>query len=167
MLTITVLIENTTVESRFAIEHGLSFFIEHDGLSYIFDTGQSGLFLQNAEALALDPGCAAALILSHAHYDHCGGVRPLFSNTAFSGKVYAGPGFWDPKWALKEGTTYSNGIDFDQHWLEKQYSTKDTAHLLMPAEPCTEIGPHCFLVHSFTRSSGFETYNPHFLVNRN
>jgi len=29
-------------------EHGLSYFVEHEGTKILFDTGQSDLFLQNA-----------------------------------------------------------------------------------------------------------------------
>ena len=44
---LTVLTENTA-GGRLGAEHGLSYLIEHDGKTILFDTGHSDLFLKNA-----------------------------------------------------------------------------------------------------------------------
>lgn len=60
-------------------EHGVSFFIEAGGRSVLFDTGQSGpVLLSNLAALGFSPAEIDALVLSHAHYDHTGGLPSLF-----------------------------------------------------------------------------------------
>jgi 7,8-dihydropterin-6-yl-methyl-4-(beta-D-ribofuranosyl)aminobenzene 5'-phosphate synthase len=56
-------------------EHGASFLIEADGHTLLFDTGQSGsVLLHNLAVLGFSPDEIEALILSHAHDDHTGGL---------------------------------------------------------------------------------------------
>ncbi len=69
---IVTLIENQT-DCELLCEHGLSFYIEYHGTSYLLDAGQSGLFAENAKALGIDLEKVDKAILSHAHYDHAGG----------------------------------------------------------------------------------------------
>lgn len=71
---IVTLIENQT-DSDLECEHGLSFYIEYNGSSYLLDAGQSGLFAANAEKLGIDLAKVDKAILSHAHYDHAGGFE--------------------------------------------------------------------------------------------
>jgi len=51
---VSVLTENTVYKRGFLGEHGLSLFIETAEEKYLFDTGQSGVFLHNAEKLKID-----------------------------------------------------------------------------------------------------------------
>ncbi len=55
-------------------EHGLSVWVETEDYCLLSDCGASGLFLRNAEALGLDLTQVDAVVLSHGHYDHTGGV---------------------------------------------------------------------------------------------
>jgi 7,8-dihydropterin-6-yl-methyl-4-(beta-D-ribofuranosyl)aminobenzene 5'-phosphate synthase len=71
---ITVLTENTTQLPDFRTEHGLSLFIETGGHRILFDTGQSDLFLENADKLGIDLRTADIAVISHGHYDHGGGL---------------------------------------------------------------------------------------------
>lgn len=71
----TVLIENTTGCEELMCEHGLSLFIETQNHCILFDTGQSGQFIHNAEALNLDLSKVDTVVISHGHYDHGGGLR--------------------------------------------------------------------------------------------
>ena len=48
---VTVLTENTSCNEFFDAEHGLSLLIETDGYRILFDTGQTGKFLENAQKL--------------------------------------------------------------------------------------------------------------------
>lgn len=69
---IVTLIENHT-ENELKCEHGLSFYIEYGGKSYLLDAGQSELFAANAEALGIHLADVDKAVISHAHYDHVGG----------------------------------------------------------------------------------------------
>ena len=61
-------------------EHGLSLFITtDDGEDIICDTGASGLFLENAQKLGIDPQIADFAFISHAHNDHTGGLKALLA----------------------------------------------------------------------------------------
>ena len=55
-------------------EFGFSALIQKDGRQYGFDTGKAGHFLSNARKLNVDLGQTTDVLLSHAHYDHCGGL---------------------------------------------------------------------------------------------
>lgn len=56
-------------------EHGLSFLIQTGEGNVLWDTGNSGtVLLHNLQRLKLDTLPLAAIALSHAHYDHTGGL---------------------------------------------------------------------------------------------
>ena len=70
---LVTLMENKPI-SGFSVEHGLSLYLETDGLRILFDAGQSGDFAENAEKLGIDLGTVDLAVLSHGHYDHGGGL---------------------------------------------------------------------------------------------
>lgn len=78
MSRITVVVENLVnhVSPLFG-EHGLSLWLEHQGLNILYDTGMGRALLPNLETLGLDPNLLDALVLSHGHYDHTGGLEAL------------------------------------------------------------------------------------------
>lgn len=69
-------------------EHGLSFYIETEKQSFLFDVGMSDLYRKNAEKLGVDVAKAEFLVLSHGHYDHGGGLADLLGNTTKDVPVY-------------------------------------------------------------------------------
>ena len=71
---VTVLMEDTPGPRALPYEHGLSFFIETELHHLLFDTGASDLTWQNAVRLQIPLEKTDAVILSHGHYDHTGGV---------------------------------------------------------------------------------------------
>lgn len=72
---VSVLIENTTRHPQLQPEHGLSLYIETGSLRLLFDTGATGAFADNAQKLGIDLSKVDALIVSHGHYDHGGGIE--------------------------------------------------------------------------------------------
>jgi len=84
---IKVLVENTSISKDFVSEHGLSLYIEAKGKKILFDLGASDLFLKNAEKLNINISDIDYLIISHAHYDHGGGLE-AFLNINVKAKVY-------------------------------------------------------------------------------
>ena len=69
-------------------EHGLSLFIEYKGKQYLLDAGQSDAFAENAEKLGLNLKNTEFAVLSHAHYDHAGGLNVYLDQNA-GAVVYA------------------------------------------------------------------------------
>jgi 7,8-dihydropterin-6-yl-methyl-4-(beta-D-ribofuranosyl)aminobenzene 5'-phosphate synthase len=66
-------------DRQFMAEQGLSIIIEmENGQRVLFDTGSSEeVFLHNLHLLGLEPKDFNAVVISHGHYDHVGGLVPL------------------------------------------------------------------------------------------
>ncbi len=78
---LTVLTENSA-GAKFFAEHGLSYIIEHNSKTILFDTGYSNVFLKNAEILDIDINKTTdTVVLSHGHWDHGDGLRFLENKT--------------------------------------------------------------------------------------
>jgi len=77
---ITILSENTKKRgSKLNTEHGLSLLIENKGNKILFDTGGSkGTAIQNSKILDLDLSQVDAVVISHGHNDHTGGLLDFF-----------------------------------------------------------------------------------------
>jgi 7,8-dihydropterin-6-yl-methyl-4-(beta-D-ribofuranosyl)aminobenzene 5'-phosphate synthase len=95
---ITVLVENSTSGRGLLAEHGLSFWIEFGPRRILFDTGQSDILLHNAQILGVDLGKMDAVVLSHGHYDHTGGLSKVLE-MAPAVPVYLHPQALEPKFA--------------------------------------------------------------------
>src|SRR4030042_4026351 len=73
---ISVLTENHAGSFTMA-EHGLSYLIEYDGKTILFDTGQSDMYLKNAQIMNINMKNLDMIILSHGHFDHGDGLSYL------------------------------------------------------------------------------------------
>lgn len=96
---ITTLCDNMTARRGLLAEHGLSLLLEVDGQSILLDTGQTFTMLHNAQVLGVDLRCLDAVVLSHGHFDHTGGLRGLLSRTD-EVVVYAHPDLWSNKYVV-------------------------------------------------------------------
>lgn len=81
------LVENTSTKENYGTEHGLSLYIEWQDKKLLFDTGASDLFLRNAKQAGVDISDVDALILSHGHDDHGGGLE-TFLHHNLKAKIY-------------------------------------------------------------------------------
>ena len=75
MTRVTLVVENTTRSAGLLAEHGLSLWIDTGRHRVLFDCGQGMAMPHNAERLGIDLGSADAIVLSHGHYDHVGGLE--------------------------------------------------------------------------------------------
>jgi 7,8-dihydropterin-6-yl-methyl-4-(beta-D-ribofuranosyl)aminobenzene 5'-phosphate synthase len=71
---VTVLVDNRSADGGLAHEHGLSLWVEAGESRVLVDTGETEAFLRNAQALGVDLAATDAIVLSHGHYDHSGGL---------------------------------------------------------------------------------------------
>ena len=90
-INITVLVENTIRRAGLLAEHGLSLLIEAGGKRVLFDTGQGMALLHNARALGVKLHELDAIVLSHGHYDHTGGLAAVLGESRRI-PVYLHPG---------------------------------------------------------------------------
>ncbi len=101
-LRITVLADNYVAVPGFLAEHGLSLLIEADGQRVLFDTGQGRVFRDNAKALGISLAGLDAVVLSHGHYDHTGGLAGLLRE-AIPSAVFLHPAATEPKYIAGKG----------------------------------------------------------------
>ena len=74
-IALTTLVENSVHARGLRAEHGLSFHLQVGSRSLLFDTGQTDLLLHNAHKLRISLADTEAIVLSHGHNDHTGGLR--------------------------------------------------------------------------------------------
>ena len=99
-LSLTIITDNKSSRSDLKSEHGFSLWIEADEKNILFDTGQSGIFLENAQTLDIDLKKMDLLVLSHGHYDHTGGVAETLTRHPRI-PVYCHPGIFIPRYSRK------------------------------------------------------------------
>jgi 7,8-dihydropterin-6-yl-methyl-4-(beta-D-ribofuranosyl)aminobenzene 5'-phosphate synthase len=96
---VTTLIENDAIGGRDDLvpEHGMSLLIETGTTTILFDTGATGVFADNAEALGVDLASVDLAVLSHHHFDHGGGLARFFELNP-STPVFLREAPLDPRW---------------------------------------------------------------------
>jgi 7,8-dihydropterin-6-yl-methyl-4-(beta-D-ribofuranosyl)aminobenzene 5'-phosphate synthase len=109
--TVTTLVENSVAQGGKSLlaEHGLSFYIEAGDRKILFDTGQNLAISNNARVLGIDLSQIEAVVLSHGHYDHSGGLQSVLqANKNFS--LYGHPDVFSPKVKKNNGSYKYIGI---------------------------------------------------------
>jgi 7,8-dihydropterin-6-yl-methyl-4-(beta-D-ribofuranosyl)aminobenzene 5'-phosphate synthase len=126
---VTCVVDNTVCDhSSFWGEHGLTFLIETKSGCLLFDTGQSGtVLLHNLKLLGVEPEAINALALSHAHYDHTGGLPALLDQVAVI-PLYAHPDLFRERFSRREEVK-SVGLTLEREVLEQRLT------LQLSAEP--------------------------------
>ncbi|MFO8015321.1 MAG: MBL fold metallo-hydrolase [Phycisphaerae bacterium] len=87
---VLAVVDNTTERPDLLGEHGLSLWVEADQTRLLLDTGQGEALVHNADRLGLPLAEADAVVLSHGHYDHAGGL-PFALDRAEAARVFAHP----------------------------------------------------------------------------
>ncbi len=158
---ITTLIENSSGEHHaLKAEHGISFFIEKDCHKILFDTGQTGIFIENAKQLRVDLSSLEYVVLSHGHYDHTGGLKSLTQITT-SFELILGEGFFDEKYAYKNNSYEYLGNNFDEKFLNDQGIT-----YRFVKQQLTQLVPDVYVVTDFPRIHDDEVINPRFKIQK-
>lgn len=72
---ITIIYDNTAWNEQFTSDWGFSCVIEAFGINILFDTGAKGhILLDNMKKSNIDPMNINEVFISHAHWDHTGGL---------------------------------------------------------------------------------------------
>ncbi|MDO9631982.1 MAG: MBL fold metallo-hydrolase [Humidesulfovibrio sp.] len=145
---IVVLCDNESAHPSCGCEWGLALAIdlgpaEADGGLWLWDTGQTDLFLRNADALGLDVGQARGLALSHGHYDHTGGLAALRTSTAFQGSIHAHPASALARFAEEPGGKPRRSI-----------GPPSPLPAFIPADPVCVLAPGLTLLSDIPRAPG-------------
>jgi 7,8-dihydropterin-6-yl-methyl-4-(beta-D-ribofuranosyl)aminobenzene 5'-phosphate synthase len=162
MFTLHCLVDDNTSDSAsFQAEHGLAFAIKGPTGQILFDTGQSGTALvHNAEQLDLDLGQMDALVFSHAHYDHTGGLEAFLQKSRPGLPLYAHPDLFRPRYAIKDGQARSIGLRIAQDDLAKH------TNLNLSIEP-SQILPEVWTTGEITPRTEFEGRSSHHYIKTN
>ncbi|MFO7654782.1 MAG: MBL fold metallo-hydrolase [Candidatus Krumholzibacteriia bacterium] len=107
-LRITILADNQAAPGL-AGEHGLSCWVEAADRRVLLDTGTGGVLAANAEKLGIDLATADALVLSHGHRDHTGGLPQVLAR-APGLHVYHHPGVVLERYSVTSDASRANGM---------------------------------------------------------
>jgi len=132
MNTVTCVVDNAAVDgSGLKTEHGVAFWIDTEHGSALFDTGQSEsvqVLKHNLEKLDLRAEDIDAVAISHAHYDHTGGLDAVLGKNPEL-KLVANADIFRGKYSLHDGAYEASGFEFAQEHYTK------TAQLHLSSEP--------------------------------
>ncbi len=116
---ITILCNNSVKTfSRCIAEHGFSAYLETDDGNYLFDTGAGYGVVENAIMLNKDLHNIKAIILSHGHSDHCGGLEKVLRYRNAYTPIYSHPGIFSVRYVQDDHKKIFAGIPARKEFLE-------------------------------------------------
>lgn len=150
----TVIVDNWAPviwKRPFLAEHGFSLLIEYDDCKVLFDTGYSQIVTYNLSLLNVHPAQIDALVLSHGHTDHVGGLLPFLQMGNKEYPVYAHPGIFTPRYHSIMGVDrIYRGIPYTRTQL-----TCLGAEWRLSEDP-QEIAPNLWFSGQIPRKTSFE-----------
>ena len=147
---LTILCENSAgIPFGVIGEHGFACFIETPDGNYLFDTGQGFGIIQNSLVLNKDLRSITAIMISHGHYDHTGGL-PAVLKLKGEVDVYGHPDIFSERiWSSGDKSRFV-GIPYRRVYLESL-----GANFRLGTEMAT-VGPGVFLTGEIPRQNTFE-----------
>lgn len=128
-LTITVVVNNHVEKPYLLAEKGLSLFIKFNDQQFLFDTGPGEALLLNAANLNLDLANIDAIIISHGHREHTGGIKNIL---AFKPKkLFAHPAIFAEKFSRDSKELLFNVTCP----VSKTFLEKSSTELILNKEP--------------------------------
>lgn len=157
---ITVLLENESRRKGFNAAHGLSVWVREGDTRLLFDTGPDDSLLGNAKAQSIDLASVTALVLSHNHWDHTGGVMPLLKYLERPLPVYVGKDFFREKYA-QDGADRKSLSNLDRQALVERNVTFTEVGM----EPLP-LGGRLYLLSGWDAPYPYEPANGRFVIKR-
>jgi len=123
---LTCLVDNAVQPSSgFWGEHGLAYLVEAAGQRILFDTGQSGtVLLHNLNLLGIDPATIDAVAISHAHYDHTGGLPALLGQLRSGIPLFANADLFRERFSQRNGLPKRIGLPLSGEELANHFTLK-------------------------------------------
>ena len=161
---VTVLAENYVSFSIGLMgEHGFSAYIEREGKGYLFDTGQHGVCVDNANTLGIDLKHIDRILLSHGHYDHVGGLVRVLKTLGKETEIVGHPAMFDKKYAVTQvfGKRFI-GVAWEKTYLEDALKARFNL-----TEGTYEVGPGLWLTGQVPSTNEYEQISDYLQVERN
>ncbi len=151
---VTILCENS-VGIPFGLlgEHGFACFVETGEGNYLFDTGQGATIIPNAQLLKKDLSIVQAIMLSHGHYDHTGGLAKVLTQRG-EVDVYGHEGLFAERVWSEGDVVRDIGIPYRRTYLESLGARFKLGRQLV------EVGPGVYLSGEIPRLTDFERNDP-------
>lgn len=156
----TIIEDHPNVDKSIKYEHGISCMFNVDGVEYLFDTGLTGLFLENFPKLNKNPNDIQKIIISHGHNDHAGGLMKLLKNISNKPEIYLGSGFFNTKYKI-----LSNG---DKEYKSCGFSSSDLCKYKVNNinDKVTKLSENMYLFSNFSCTNTFETIPEKYVIEK-
>ncbi len=157
---VTLLVNDAAGSGDLLGEHGLAFWVRWGSARILFDTGQGRTLDRNARRLRVALAETDAVVLSHGHYDHAGGLAHVL-HSAPRVRVYAHPSAFAPKYCRDDdGTSRSIGSRLSGEQVRHR------AGEWIPTTGPTEVCPGLFVTGPIPRTTDFEDTGGAFFLDR-
>lgn len=154
----TIVVENTVGSPRPLLgEHGFACLVDCAAGRLLFDTGQGQALLHNLAVLGIDAASIDAVILSHGHYDHTGGVLPLLQLVG-PRPVYAHPEIFGERYFMKDDELRPIGMANSRQELEAAGAR------FRLIEDCSELAHDLWFSGLIPRNNGSEHGDPSLVI---